>query len=50
MELDAANGNTKWRDSELLELTQFDEYDTFDHRGINFDPRPEYKTINGHMV
>jgi hypothetical protein len=29
MELDARNGNTKWRDAELVELEQIDEYQTF---------------------
>jgi hypothetical protein len=29
MELDAKNGNTKWRDAELVELAQIDEYKTF---------------------
>ena len=28
MELDARNGNTKWRDAELVELEQIDEYET----------------------
>ena len=50
MKLDAANGDTKWRDSELLELAQIDEYDTFDDRGMNFNPGPEYKKITVHMV
>lgn len=50
MELDASNGNTKWRDSELLELAQIDDYETFDGRGMNFDPGPEYTKITVHMV
>ena len=35
MRLDAENGNTKWRDAELLELSQIDEYETFEDRGVN---------------
>ena len=50
MELDAANGNTKWRDSEILELGQIDEYETFIDKGPNYRPPSNYKKIRCHMV
>ena len=49
MELDARNGNTKWCDAELKELSQIDEYDTFKDRGDNH-PGDDYKRITVHMV
>lgn len=33
MELDAWNGNTKWRDAERLEIGQVVDYDTFEDVG-----------------
>jgi nitric oxide synthase oxygenase domain/subunit len=33
MELDAKNGNNKWRDAQLVELAQIDEYETVSDRG-----------------
>ena len=50
MELDHANGNTKWRDSELLELKQIDDYDTFHDIGTDKRPGNDYKKINVHMI
>jgi hypothetical protein len=50
MELDARNGNTKWRDAELVELEQIDEYQTFTDKGKGYRPDKEYKRINVHMV
>ena len=50
MELDAANGNTKWRDAEIVELTQIDDYDTFDDRGKDHRPPPDYKKITVHLI
>ena len=35
MELDRRNGNTKWRDSEALEIAQVQEYSTFEDSAIN---------------
>ena len=50
MELDRLAGNTKWRDSELIELGQIDEYGTFEDLG-NGDRKPEgFKKINVHIV
>ena len=50
MEFDRQNGNTKWRDAEILELKQIDEYDTFIDKGENFKPSSNYKKITVHMV
>ena len=50
MELDAKNGNTRWRDAEIVELKQIDEYDTFDDRGKDYRPPKEYKKITVHLV
>ena len=44
MQLDRENGNTKWRDAELLELTQIDEYQLFLDQGPKY--RPEGYTKN----
>ena len=45
MRLDAENGNTKWRDAEILELSQIDEYDTFEDRGVTTKVPEGYKCI-----
>jgi Reverse transcriptase (RNA-dependent DNA polymerase) len=50
MELDAQNGNTRWRDAELVELEQIDEYQTFTDKGQGYRLDKEYKPINVHMV
>jgi hypothetical protein len=50
MELDAKNGNTKWRDAELVELAQIDEYETFADKGKGYYPGADYKRINVHFV
>jgi hypothetical protein len=50
MELDAKNGNTKWRDAELVELNQFDEYEAFSDKGKGYYPGSDYKRINVHFV
>ena len=48
--IDEKNGNTKWQDSEKLEISQLMEYDTFKSLGLNA-PVPEgYKKIPCHMV
>ena len=50
MRLDEENGNTLWRDAELTELSQIDEYSTFQDLGQG-DLRPEgHKRIRVHMV
>jgi hypothetical protein len=48
MELDARNGNTKWRDAERLEITQLQEYNTFKKCG-NIPPA-DHKLITVHIV
>jgi hypothetical protein len=50
MEMDAANGNTKWYDSEITELGCIDAYDTFTDMGKGYDPGPDYKKINVHII
>ena len=52
MELDKANGNTKWKDSELLERNQLLEYNTFKDLGHRTKARapPGYKRITLHYV
>jgi hypothetical protein len=50
MQLDAENGNTKWRDAEILELGQIDEYEAFEDRGVNTKVPEGYKKIRVHMV
>ena len=50
MEFDKRNGNTRWRDSEKIELAQIDDYCTFTDKGIGYRPGPAYKRINVHIV
>ena len=52
MKFDEVNGNTRWRDSELVELHQIDDYKTFENRGHKSTAQiPEgYKKIGVHMV
>ena len=48
--IDLQNSNTKWKDSEDIELAQVDEYDTFEDKGKGYKPGPDYKKINVHIV
>jgi hypothetical protein len=50
MELDAKNGNTKWRDAEIKEIGCMDEYDVFESKGKGYNPGPDWKKIRIHMV
>ena len=50
LELDHANGNTKWRDSEIIELKQIDDYETFMDIGTDKRPPDDFKKINVHIV
>ena len=50
LELDLANGNTRWQDSEKVELRQIDDYETFDDKGRGYRPGPDYKKIRVHFV
>ena len=48
--IDEKNGNTKWQDSEKLEIKQIDDYDTHEDLGLG-TPIPEgYTNIPCHMV
>ena len=49
MEIDLKNGNSLWREAELRELQQIDEYKTFIDKG-NIKPSSPYKKIRVHMV
>ena len=50
MKLDALHGDTKWRDSEVLEVSQLNEYESFKDAGY-MAPTPEgYKMIRCHFV
>ena len=50
MKLDALHGDTKWRDSEVLEVSQLNEYKSFKDAGY-MAPTPEgYKMIRCHFV
>ena len=50
MQLDEDNGNTLWRESELKELAQIDEYDTFLDKGKGYNPGKDYTHIRVHLV
>ena len=50
MELDRINGNTFWRDAELRELGQIDEYSALRGMGIGWKPAEGYKKIRVHLV
>ena len=50
MQLDKENGNTKWRDAEIIELAQVDDYDTFEDKGKGYNPGPGWKKIRCHIV
>jgi hypothetical protein len=52
LQLDELNKNTKWQDSVVTELSQIDEYDTFQDIGhkSKAKPPPGYKKIRVHLV
>jgi hypothetical protein len=50
MAIDAKNKNTKWRDSEILELAQLEEYQCFLDHGLHAAIPRGYKKIRVHMV
>jgi len=52
MAFDKANGNTKWQDATMLEMTQLFDYDCFEDSGIHGEaPNPEgYKRIRGRLL
>jgi len=45
MELDRMNGNSMWRDAEVTELNQIDEYKSFVDKGVGFNPGSDSKKI-----
>ncbi len=50
VEIDRKNGNTRWQDSEKLEMDQLHEYKTFIDKGKGADAPLGYKKIRCHMV
>ena len=50
VEIDEANGNTKWQDAELLEVAQVQSYGTFKDMGIFKGVPKGYKKITVHFV
>ena len=50
MELDMKNGNTKWRNSEILELSQVLGYGTFNDLGKGVRAPAGHKKISVHFV
>ena len=48
--LDAENGNTKWRDAEIAELAQLNEYNVFRDEGVRKTKLDGYKYIRVHFV
>ena len=45
MDLDRVNGNTMWKDAEMTELNQIDEYQSFIDKGVGFKPGFDFKKI-----
>ena len=50
MQLDAASGNTKWKDAINMELAQIIEYETFEDKGKGAKILMGYKLIQCHFV
>jgi hypothetical protein len=50
LELDKANGNTKWQDAEATEMGQLLEYTTWIYNGIGGIVPSGYKKILCHMI
>ena len=50
MQLDAASGNTKWKDAINTELAQIIEYETFDDKGNGAKVPMDYKLFQCHFV
>ena len=50
LEIDRANGKTRWADTTALELAQIDEYETFINKGAGHNPGPGWKRISVHLV
>ena len=50
LEIDAANGDTKWADAVTVEMAMIDSYDTFTDKGKGYRPSKDYKKIRVHLV
>ena len=50
MDLDAKNNNTFWADSELLELSQIIDYNTFRDQGLHMPGPADHKKITVHFA
>ena len=50
VEIDKENGNTKWQDSEAVEMQQLAEYKTFEDKGKGAAAPIGYKKIRCHMI
>ena len=50
MRLDEKNKNTKWAESENLEIAQLNEYNAFQDKGYKAPIPQGYKKIQVHMV
>jgi hypothetical protein len=50
MEYDRENGNTRWRDSEVMEVEQLHEYSVFGDKGFGGSKPTGYKMIRCHLV
>jgi len=45
MDLDHMNGNTMWRDAEMIEMNQIDEHKSFIDKGVGYNPGSDFKRI-----
>jgi hypothetical protein len=50
MEYNRENGNTRWRDSEVMEVEQLHEYSVFGDKGYGGSIPMGYKMIRCHLV
>ena len=50
MQLDAKNGNKKWKEAVNTELSQISEYETFEDKGKGAKVPNDYKLIRCHFV
>ena len=50
LEIDAANGDTKWADAVAVEMSMIHSYNTFTDKGKGHKPSQDYKKIRVHIV
>ena len=50
LEIDAANGDTKWADAVAVEMSMIHSYNTFTDKGKGYKPSQDYKKIRVHIV